>query len=194
MIYINLFITFFKIGLFTIGGGYAMIPLIQQEVLGNDWLTMTEFVNFLAVAESTPGPFAVNIATFIGMELGGLLGAIVTTTAVVLPSLIIIVLIAKLFTGFQDNKWVKGALYGIRPVVIALIASAVVTLMLKGLFLEGAAMTSLQSVFYALQLKELLIFAITGLAYFKFKLHPIQLVLLSGGLGIIFFGMLPTFF
>jgi chromate transporter len=194
MIYINLFITFFKIGLFTIGGGYAMIPLIQQEVLGNGWLTMTEFVNFLAVAESTPGSFAVNIATFIGMELGGLLGAIVTTTAVVLPSLIIIVLIAKLFTGFQDNKWVKGALYGIRPVVIALIASAVVTLMLKGLFLEGAAMTSLQSVFYALQLKELLIFAITGLAYFKFKLHPIQLVLLSGGLGIIFFGMLPTFF
>lgn len=194
MIYINLFITFFKIGLFTIGGGYAMIPLIQQEVLGNGWLTMTEFVNFLAVAESTPGSFAVNIATFIGMELGGLLGAIVTTTAVVLPSLIIIVLIAKLFTGFQDNQWVKGALYGIRPVVIALIASAVVTLMLKGLFLEGAAMTSLQSVFYALQLKELLIFAITGLAYFKFKLHPIQLVLLSGGLGIIFFGMLPTFF
>lgn len=194
MIYINLFITFFKIGLFTIGGGYAMIPLIQQEVLGNGWLTMTEFVNFLAVAESTPGSFAVNIATFIGMELGGLLGAIVTTTAVVLPSLIIIVLIAKLFTGFQDNKWVKGALYGIRPVVIALIASAVVTLMLKGLFLEGAAMTSLQSIFYALQLKELLIFAITGLAYFKFKLHPIQLVLLSGGLGIIFFGMLPTFF
>jgi len=194
MIYINLFITFFKIGLFTIGGGYAMIPLIQQEVLGNGWLTMTEFVNFLAVAESTPGSFAVNIATFIGMELGGLLGAIVTTTAVVLPSLIIIVLIAKLFTGFQDNKWVKGALYGIRPVVIALIASAVVTLMLKGLFLEGAVMSSLQSIFYALQLKELLIFAITGLAYFKFKLHPIQLVLLSGGLGIIFFGMLPTFF
>jgi chromate transporter len=194
MIYINLFITFFKIGLFTIGGGYAMIPLIQQEVLGNGWLTMTEFVNFLAVAESTPGSFAANIATFIGMELGGLLGAIVTTTAVVLPSLIIIVLIAKLFTGFQDNKWVKGALYGIRPVVIALIASAVVTLMLKGLFLEGAVMSSLQSIFYALQLKELLIFAITGLAYFKFKLHPIQLVLLSGGLGIIFFGMLPTFF
>ncbi|MGE4507986.1 MAG: chromate transporter [Eubacteriaceae bacterium] len=194
MIYINLFITFFKIGLFTIGGGYAMIPLIQQEVLGNGWLTMTEFVNFLAVAESTPGPFAVNIATFIGMELGGIFGAIVTTTAVVLPSLIIIVLIAKLFTGFQDNKWVKGALYGIRPVVIALIAAAVVSLMLKGLFFEGADMTSLQTIVNALQFKELLIFAITGLAYFKFKLHPIQLVLLSGGLGIIFFGMLPTFF
>ncbi|MDK2936569.1 MAG: chromate transporter [Eubacteriaceae bacterium] len=194
MIYINLFITFFKIGLFTIGGGYAMIPLIQQEVLGNNWLTMTEFVNFLAVAESTPGPFAVNIATFIGMELGGIFGAIVTTTAVVLPSLIIIVLIAKLFTGFQDNKWVKGALYGIRPVVIALIASAVVSLMLKGLFLEGADMTSLQTIVNALQFKELLIFAITGLAYFKFKLHPIQLVLLSGGLGIIFFGLIPTYF
>ncbi|WKY44839.1 chromate transporter [Eubacteriaceae bacterium ES2] len=194
MIYINLFITFFKIGLFTIGGGYAMIPLIQQEVLGNGWLTMTEFVNFLAVAESTPGSFAVNIATFIGMELGGILGAIVTTTAVVLPSLIIIVLIAKLFTGFQDNKWVKGALYGIRPVVIALIASAVVSLMLKGLFLEGAQMTSLQTIFAALQLKEVLIFVITSIAYFKFKLHPIQLVLLSGGLGVILFGMLPTFF
>lgn len=193
MIYLNLFVTFFQIGLFTIGGGYAMIPLIQQEVIANGWLTMTEFVNFLAVAESTPGAFAVNIATFIGMELGGIPGALVTTTAVVLPSLIIIVLIAKIFTGFQDNKWVRGALYGIRPVVIALIASAVVSLMAKGLFQEGAKMTGIQSVLAALQPQALLIFIITGIAYFKFKLHPIQLVLLSGGLGIIFFGFLPSF-
>ncbi|WKY47998.1 chromate transporter [Eubacteriaceae bacterium ES3] len=194
MIYINLFITFFKIGLFTIGGGYAMIPLIQQEVLKNGWLTMTDFVNFLAVAESTPGAFAVNIATFVGMGTAGIFGAIVSTTAVVLPSLIIIVLIAKVFTNFQDNKWVRGALYGIRPVVIALVASAVVSLMAKGLLLEGTEINGIQSIIEALQFKELLIFALTSAAYFKFKLHPIQLVLLSGGLGIILFGMVPTLF
>ncbi len=191
MIYLNLFITFFKIGLFTIGGGYAMIPLIQQEVIDNGWLNMTQLIDFLAVAESTPGPFAVNIATFVGMETGGLLGAVTTTTAVVLPSLIIIIAIAKLFAGFQKNKWVQGALYGIRPVIVGLIASAALTLMSKSLLVPGVHITNVANFIEALYIREIVIFLTCAFIYFKYQLHPIKLVFLSAALGIFFFGLWP---
>lgn len=192
--YLDLFITFFKIGLFTIGGGYAMIPLIQQEVVAHGWLTLLELTDFIAVAESTPGPFAVNIATFVGMEMGGLAGALVTTTAVVLPSFIIILFIAKAFTNFQQNKWVQGALYGMRPVVIGLIASAVLLLMSTGFIGEGAEIHSAGDFFAALQYLEIIIFIIGSFVYFRFKLHPIKLILISAGLGMLLFGVLPMFY
>lgn len=192
--YLDLFITFFKIGLFTIGGGYAMIPLIQQEVVAHGWLTLLELTDFIAVAESTPGPFAVNIATFVGMEIGGLPGALLTTTAVVLPSFIIILFIAKVFTNFQQNKWVQGTLYGMRPVVIGLIAAAVLLLMSTGFIGEDVEIDSVGDFFAALQYLEIIIFVIGGFVYFRFKLHPIKLILISAGLGMLFFGVLPMFF
>jgi len=192
--YLDLFITFFKIGLFTIGGGYAMIPLIQQEVVAHGWLTLLELTDFIAVAESTPGPFAVNIATFVGMEMGGLPGALLTTTAVVLPSFIIILFIAKVFTNFQQNKWVQGTLYGMRPVVIGLIAAAVWLLMSTGFIGEGVEIHSVGDFFAALQYLEIIIFVIGSFVYFRFKLHPIKLILISAALGMLFFGVLPMFF
>jgi len=192
--YLDLFITFFKIGLFTIGGGYAMIPLIQQEVVAHGWLTLLELTDFIAVAESTPGPFAVNIATFVGMEMGGLPGALLTTTAVVLPSFIIILFIAKVFTNFQQNKWVQGTLYGMRPVVIGLIAAAVWLLMSTGFIGEGVEIDSVGDFFAALQYLEIIIFVIGSFVYFRFKLHPIKLILISAALGMLFFGVLPMFF
>lgn len=191
--YLELFITFFKIGLFTIGGGYAMIPLIQQEVVAHGWLTLLELTDFIAVAESTPGPFAVNIATFVGMEMGGFPGALVTTTAVVLPSFIIILFIAKAFANFQQNKWVQGALYGMRPVVIGLIAAAVLLLMSTGFIGEGVEIHSISDLFANLQYLEIIIFVIGVFVYFRFKLHPIKLILISAGLGMLFFGVLPLF-
>lgn len=194
MMYLELFITFFKIGLFTIGGGYAMIPLIQQEVVAHGWLTLLELTDFIAVSESTPGPFAVNIATFVGMEMGGLPGALVTTTAVVLPSFIIILFIAKAFTNFQQNKWVQGILYGMRPVVIGLIAAAVVLLMSTGFIGEGAEIHSAGDFFASLQYLEITIFVIGSFFYFRFKLHPIKLILISAGLGMLFFGVVPMFY
>ncbi|HEY5556776.1 chromate transporter [Acetobacterium sp.] len=194
MIFLELFITFFKIGLFTFGGGYAMIPLMQQEVVGNHWLTLTELTNVIAISQSTPGPFAVNVATFVGMGMGGLLGALVAALAVVLPSFIIILIIAKAFTNFQNNKWVQGALFGMRPVVIGLIASAVFLLMSNELIVQGAEITNLQVLMESLKYKEIIIFAICTVIYFKFKLHPIQLILISGGLGMLFFGVLPMIF
>ena len=194
MMYLELFITFFKIGLFTIGGGYAMIPLIQQEVVAHGWLTLLELTEFIAVSESTPGPFAVNIATFVGMEMGGLAGALVTTTAVVLPSFIIILVIAKAFTNFQQNKWVQGILYGMRPVVIGLIAAAVVLLMSTGFIGVGAEIHSVSDFFVSLQYLEIIIFTIGCFVYFRFKLHPIKIILISAALGMLFFGLLPLFY
>lgn len=122
MIYLSLFYEFFIIGLFTFGGGYAMIPLIQQTVLENGWLTETQIIDFIAVSESTPGPLAVNMSTFVGMKTAGLLGAFMATTGVVLPSFIIIYFISGNYYKFQNNRIVKGAMSGLKPAVVALIA------------------------------------------------------------------------
>ena len=136
MVFLTLFWEYFKIGLFTIGGGYAMLPMVQQVIEKYGWLTRKELINFIGVSESTPGPFAINLATFVGINVGsqtslgifgGFLGAAVATFAVVLPSLIIIIIVTKLFQKFRTNKYVQGVLYGIRPVVVGRILSAVLS-------------------------------------------------------------------
>ena len=129
-ILLNLFLTFFKIGLFTFGGGYAMIPLIQEEVILNGWLTSEEILNFIAVAESTPGPVAINMATFIGSSQGGILGAIMATLGVVLPSFIIILIIASLVKSLLKFVGVNAFLKGVRPVVTGLIIGTGLTMVL----------------------------------------------------------------
>lgn len=131
MIYLQLFWTFFKIGLFTFGGGYAMIPLISQEVVGLNWLTEAQLINYIGISEATPGPFAINIATFVGATQGGFFGAVCSTLGVVLPSFIIILLVASIFRHFEENKFVKGVLRGINPVVYALIIGTGVVLLVK---------------------------------------------------------------
>lgn len=119
----NLFTTFFKIGLFTIGGGYAMIPLIEKEVIDkHQWMSQQEFVDLLAVAQSTPGVFAVNMAIFIGYKLRGFYGSVVSTLGAVLPSFLIILCIALFFQQFKDYPTVENVFKGIRPAVVALIA------------------------------------------------------------------------
>jgi chromate transporter len=131
----KLFYTFFYIGVFTFGGGYAMIPLISQEVLNNNWVDSTDIlIDFIAIAESTPGPFAINIATFIGYEQAGIIGALFASFGVVLPSFIIILIIAKLFTKFASNKYVQGFLKGIRPVVPGIILSVAMIFILRSVF------------------------------------------------------------
>ena len=127
MMYFELFWTFFKIGAFTFGGGYAMLPLIQEEVLQHNWATIDEILNFIAVSESTPGPFAVNMATYIGVSLGGILGAFFATLGVILPSFLIILIIAGFFQKFSKNTIVKGVMSGLKPCVIGLIASSVLS-------------------------------------------------------------------
>lgn len=130
----ELFYTFFKIGLFTFGGGYAMLPLIQDEVVRHGWLSMHELVDFVAVAESTPGPFAVNVATYVGAETAGVLGACMATLGVVLPSFVIILIVAKCYARFKSSRIVSGALYGLRAAVVGLIAGALWTMLPTVLF------------------------------------------------------------
>lgn len=124
MILFQLFLTFLKIGAFTFGGGYAMLPLIQEEALSHGWMELEELVNFMAVSESTPGPLAVNLSTYVGAETAGLAGALCATLGIVLPSFVIILLVAKFLSGFQNNPIVKGCMNGLRPAVVGMIASA----------------------------------------------------------------------
>lgn len=120
----NLFSTFFKIGLFTIGGGYAMIPLIEAEVVDKrKWIDKQLFLDLIAVAQSCPGVFAINMAIFIGYRLKGIKGAIMTSLGTAMPSLLIILSIALFFQNFQDVPWVAACFAGIRPAVVALIAA-----------------------------------------------------------------------
>lgn len=121
--YFRLFTTFFKIGAFTLGGGYAMIPIIQAEVVEkNKWIRQEDFIDLIAIAQSCPGVFAANIATFIGYKIRGEKGALCTTLGAILPSFIIILLIAMVFRRFMEVGWVAAMFNGIRPAVVALIA------------------------------------------------------------------------
>lgn len=137
MIFFELFYTFFLIGLFTFGGGYAMIPMIQEQVVSKGWITESSLTDFIAVSEATPGPFAINISTFVGNSVGGVFGAICSTIGVILPSIIIILIIAMIMKKFMKNKYVQGALKGVRPVVLALILSTALVLFIKVLFFKG---------------------------------------------------------
>ena len=174
MIDFVLFYTFFFIGLFTFGGGYAMLPMIQSEVLSHGWASEEEIINFVAVSESTPGPFAVNISTFIGRVTGGVSGAIVATLGVILPSFIIILIISRFYETFKESRIVKGAMKGLRPAVIGLIASAFVSI----------GVSVIVKVSRPDQVVSALIFAVMSFLAFK-KVHPIVIILLSALAGII---------
>lgn len=179
MIYIRLFFTFLKIGAFTIGGGYAMLPLIESEVIKNGWLEMQELVNFIAVSESTPGPFAVNISTYVGGETAGLLGAICATAGVVLPSFVIILVISKCFLAFKQSKVLEGGMRGLRPAVVGLIAGAVVSIGESALFPEGIGSISGISFMYSCLIFFLMLFLQSK------KVHPIGIIIASGLMGVI---------
>jgi chromate transporter len=129
MIYLELFCSFIQIGLFSIGGGYAAMPLIQRQVVDiHPWLTMTQFADMMAIAEMTPGPIAINSATFVGIRVAGIPGAIIATVGCVFPSCVIVMTLAYIYYRFRGLKIVHGVLNGLRPAVIALIASAGISL------------------------------------------------------------------
>lgn len=181
---IQLFLIFFKIGLFTFGGGYAMIPMITQDMLEYNYLTQDEITLFIGISESTPGPFAINIATFTGFEVEGFIGAIVSTTAVVLPSFIIILTIAYFSSKFLKKPAVKNALDFLKPVVVGLVATAALNILLQVVFLTKN-INEITKIDY----RALMIFiSVLLTAYiFKKKVSPVQLVLLSAILGIVIY-------
>jgi len=192
MIYLKLFYEFFKIGLFTFGSGYAMIPLVRDISINNGWLLADEFSSLIAVCESTPGPVAINMATYIGSlqgrlvdgTFGGVLGSAVATLGVVLPSFIIILLIASLLNKLTENKHFKNFIRGVKPVVTALILSTGLLLLVEcvGVNFEIQKLD--------INLVSIIVFGTVAILYyvalkiFKKKISSIQLILIAAALGI----------
>lgn len=184
MIYLYLFLEFFKIGLFTIGGGYAMIPLMRETVLKHDWMREEQFYDFLGISESTPGPIAINMSTFIGSSQGGFLGSLVATVGVVLPSFIIILLVATLLKKLIKNKYFQAFMDGVKPVVIGLILSTGLVLLINSIGYNTSSNV------FSINLPSIIVF-VTLLALFliskyvfKKKLGNISLIVISAVLGI----------
>lgn len=182
MIYLDLFWTFFKIGLFTFGGGYAMLPLIQEELLAHGWATLSQLIDFIAVSESTPGPFAVNISTYIGMEMAELAGAACATLGVILPSFAIILLVARGFQKFRENQIVRGCLRGLKGAVPGLIAAAVLSVGQTVFFPGGVSLAAMSGLSFYVSLG---VFLLAAYLVFRKKLHPIWVICLSAGLGVL---------
>lgn len=190
MIYLKLFLTFFEVGLFTFGGGYAMISLIRDKALAFGWLNEEELLNMVAVSESTPGPIAVNMATFVGSTQGGVLGSLVSTLGVVLPSFIIILLISALIRNFLKYKGVQAFLKGVRPCVVALILATGITMALSTL-LKFTTLTG----GFAPDYKAIIILAILVAITLVFKKlrnkkpSPILMIVISAGLGMLLYSI-----
>ena len=177
---LKLFFTFFKIGLFTFGGGYAMIPLISEEIT-EFGISQYELSDFIAISESTPGPFAINISTFVGLRVNGVIGSICSTIGVILTSFILILIIAKCFEKFKENKIVKYCMFGLKPAVVALIGTAIITTASAVFFPNGNVLETIQTIEF---IKGIIIFAISTILVFK-KVHPIKIILIAALLGIL---------
>ncbi len=170
MVYLQLFISFFKIGIFAFGGGYAIISLIQHEILTYGWMTQSELADIIAISQMTPGPIGINSATYVGyVASGNIWGAIVATIAITLPSFIIMIAITKFFFAMQRSKYFQYALNGLRPMVVGMIASAALVLMNKENFIDY---------------KSYIIFGLAFIAAFFWKVHPILVILGAGILGL----------
>ena len=177
MIYIQLFLSFLQIGLFSVGGGYAAIPLVQSLIVERQgWITMTEFTNLITIAEMTPGPIAVNSATFVGMQIAGILGAIIATLGCILPSCIIVTLLAYVYMKYRNMSLLQGTLASLRPAVVSMIAKAGVTILISAFFIDGTVNLIRQNVCV-----EMIIFFVIALVLLrKFKINPILAMVLCG--------------
>ena len=183
MIYLELFLTFFMIGAVTIGGGYAMLPLMQEQVAARwgDVISPDTITNFIAVSESTPGPFAVNMATYVGSEMGGLLGSACATLGVVLPSFIIILIVAKCYDKFRNSSIVKGCMTGLKPAVVGLIGGAILSVAAGIFFPAGLSLAPLKTVSFYLSAAISAVMLVLALK----KVHPILIILISAVAGIV---------
>lgn len=188
---LDLFLTFLKIGAVSFGGGYSMIPLVTEEVVGKGWMTESQVLDFIAVSESTPGPVAVNMATFVGATQGGILGAIISTLGVVLPAFVIILVIASVLKGLLKYAPTNAFLRGVRPVVMGLIVGTGVTLILTVIFGLSRISDSLSFDYRAFFIFSFVAFL--SVLYKKMKkktLSPIVIILISAVFGIVLYGFL----
>ena len=176
MIYLQLFLSFLQIGLFSFGGGYAAMPLIQgQVVTQHGWLSMEEFTDLITISQMTPGPIAINSATFVGIKIAGIPGALVATGGCILPSCVIVTLIAKLYLKYRNMAMLQGILHSLRPAVVAMIASAGISILLTAFWGSEAAVNLLETNWVLV-----IIFAVCLVLLQKFKMNPIWVMVLAG--------------
>ena len=181
MIYLELLWTFFKIGAFTFGGGYVMVPLIQAEVAAHSWMDANSLVNFIAISESTPGPLAVNVATYVGAEVAGIPGSICATFGVVFPAFVIVLIVAKCYEKFKTSKIISGCMSGLKPAVVGLIGTAVVSIGATVFFPDGFHFSIFTDISFYI---STIIFALALFLALK-KKSPILIICISAILGIL---------
>lgn len=186
MIYLELFWSYFQIGLFSIGGGYAAMPLIQHQVVEiHSWLTMTQFADIVTIAEMTPGPIAINSATFVGTLVAGVPGAIIATIGCIFPSCVIVMTLAYIYYRFRGLSIVQGILAGLRPAVVAMIASAGITLFINAVYGTSALPSNLT----AINPISLIIFIGALIVLRRWKVNPIKAMIGAGVAGLILFSI-----
>ena len=171
-ILIKLYLAFLKIGTFSFGGGYAMLPFIQKEIVEkNGWISMSEFTDIIGISQMTPGPVAINSATFVGYKINGVVGSIIATLGVITTSFILVTVINKLLDKFKESKVIKAALLGMRPVLIALIIYAFIDLA-KEAYVD---------------IKSIIITLIIGAILLSKKVHPILVIVIAAVVGLLFY-------
>ncbi len=179
MIYLKLFLSFVQVGLFSIGGGYAAIPLIRDQVVERSgWLTMAEFTDLITIAEMTPGPIAVNSATFVGIRIAGLPGAVVATAGCIFPSCVLVSLLAQIYYRYRGMSTLQSILAGLRPAVVGLIAAAGCSILQLVLFQGG------EMAWTGIHWTGAVIFAAALFVLRKWKCSPIRVMLCCGAAGV----------
>ncbi|MDR2648593.1 MAG: chromate transporter [Clostridiales bacterium] len=182
MIYISLFWSFFQVGLFSVGGGYATLPMIQHEVIEkNGWLTITEFTDLVTISQMTPGPIAINTSTFVGVRIAGLGGAVAATGGCVAPAIVIMLTLAYLYQKYSNMDLIQGTLKGLRPASVALIASAGLSIIIMTLWKTGVFSWR----FSDIDVRALAILLLSFIAIRRFKLKTYYVILGAGLAGLL---------
>ena len=182
MIYLQLFLSFLQIGAFSFGGGYAAMPLIQNQVVQlHPWLSQSEFTDLITISQMTPGPIAVNSATFVGTRIAGVLGALAATIGCVLPSCILVTILAKIYLKYRSLSLLQGILKSLRPAVIAMIAAAGVSILVTAFWGNDISSLHLDAILSSTNIRAVGIFLLSLILLARFKMDPIHVMLLSGG-------------
>ena len=182
MIYLQLFLSFLQIGAFSFGGGYAAMPLIQNQVVQvHPWLSQSEFTDLITISQMTPGPIAVNSATFVGTRIAGVPGALAATIGCVLPSCILVTILAKIYLKYRSLSLLQGILKSLRPAVIAMIAAAGVSILVTAFWGNDISSLHLDAILSSTNIRAVGIFLVSLILLARFKMDPIHVMLLSGG-------------
>jgi len=186
MIYLLLFTEFFKIGIFSFGGGYATLPFLSHMSETYGWFSLDELSRMLAISSVTPGPVGLNVATFAGFKTGGILGSIDATLAIMIPSFIIVIFISKMLKKFEDNIYVQSALYALRPAAAAMIGAVCVRLLYECVILKPDGVLNVFKNFENVDIKALVVIVLLFIISLKLKKDPLTYLLLGAVFGVVF--------